>query len=128
MSKQLPERLKAKDDSFAELFREARLEAGITFRVIAAHCGKTISYLSDVEHRRKHAPRLPIVAKIEECLGVTDGRLTAAARLERLEFAPIIRRAVRARPAVAELLENLDRISEKDLQSFLEVVLDKEKL
>lgn len=74
---------RAKDESFAELFREAKISKNTTFREIAKHAGVSISYLCDVQARRKGAPNLDIVQKIEESLQITDGSLARAASVER---------------------------------------------
>jgi transcriptional regulator with XRE-family HTH domain len=125
MKEELPEHLKAKDDSFAELFKEARLRAEITYRQIGAHCGKTIGYLCDVEKKRRGAPSLDVAMKIEECLFITDGRLVEAAKRERIDYSSLINNSIKARPAVINLLQNLDLISDEDLKSFTETALDK---
>jgi transcriptional regulator with XRE-family HTH domain len=69
----------AKDQSFAELFREARIEKEITLRKISERVGLSIGYLSDIEHKRRNPPAKEIVKMIEEVLGITDGRLSKAA-------------------------------------------------
>lgn len=86
MSYNLPDRLKARDNSFAELFREAKLKREITHRAIGAYCNKSIGYLCDIEHKRRRAPDLETVRKIEEILQVADGRLVEAATRERAEI------------------------------------------
>ena len=128
MREDLPERLKAQDDSFAELFREAKLRAEVTHRTIGTHVGKSISYLSDIEHKRKGAPSLDVVMKIEEVLFITDGRLVEAAKRERIDWSSVVNNAVKTRPLVISLLQNLDKIADEDLKEFLEVVLGKQNL
>lgn len=68
---------------FADLFREAKRKKEITFREISKYTGLSISYLCDIEHRRRCAPSLEIVRKIEEVLWIDDGRLVKAASEER---------------------------------------------
>ena len=125
-AEEIPARLKAKDDSFAELFREAKLTANITHRKIGEHCKKSISYLSDIEHGRKPAPALDVVLKIEEVLFITDGRLTAAAVRERIDYSSLINNAIKTRPAIIELLKNLDKFSDDAIKTFCEIELEGE--
>lgn len=70
---------------FADLFRETKIGREITFREIASRCCLSISYLSDIAARRKPAPNLEIVAKIEQILGIKNGALVEAARRERFK-------------------------------------------
>jgi transcriptional regulator with XRE-family HTH domain len=104
----------AKDQSFAELFREARIEKEITLRKISERVGLSIGYLSDIEHKRRNPPAKEIVKMIEEVLGITDGRLSKAA-LE--EYSRTPRGAMETE--IASLRERV-----KELESALKEVIN----
>ena len=63
-------------NDFGEALRKARTDKRVTLRVLSKHVGLSISHLLDIENNRKSPPMLDIVEKIEEYLGINDGRLS----------------------------------------------------
>lgn len=61
--------------NFGDALKAARVDKRYTLREVAKNIGKSIGYLSDIEHNRKQAPELEIVSKIEQFLNVNDGSL-----------------------------------------------------
>jgi transcriptional regulator with XRE-family HTH domain len=70
---------KKHSQSFADLFRESRIEKEITLRELSKAVGLSIGYLSDIEHKRRNPPAPEIVVKIENALEIDDSRLQVAA-------------------------------------------------
>lgn len=118
----------AKDNSFAELFREQRIRKEITFREIAAAIGLSIGYLNDIEKKRRNPPDAQTVKKIEEILEITDGRLSKAA-LE--EYSRTARGAMELRikeleDAIKTVLRYISshQVYDKDARGILERALN----
>jgi transcriptional regulator with XRE-family HTH domain len=104
---------------FADAFRKAKAAKNATLREISDATGKSIGYLSDVLHKRKGAPDLEIVAKIERCLDIKDHRLMASAKNERLAKPSNLARRVKARPILAEALMRMEDMSDEELGRVL---------
>lgn len=112
--------------SFGEAFREARKKQRITLRKIANIVGKSIGYLSDIEHDRKGPPPLPVVEKIENILGMRDHfLLNLAADIRRQRPADFTKR-IQMRPMLSELLLRADEFSDDELEEILEELKEKE--
>jgi transcriptional regulator with XRE-family HTH domain len=104
---------------FADAFKKAKAAKNATLREISDATGKSIGYLSDVLHKRKGAPDLETVAKIEDCLDVKDHRLMAAARNERFSKPSNLARRVKARPILAEALMRMEDMSDDEVERVL---------
>ena len=105
---------------FAEAFRNARVNKRVTLRRIKEATGKSIGYLSDIEHRRKAPPDLETARKIEEVLEIYDGHLVALAHQGRRDVNPEIKTLLRRRPQVAEmLLRAAESFSDDELRQAL---------
>lgn len=105
-------------NEFAEVFRQARMK-NKTLREIGEHVNLSIGYLSDVEHGRKNPPDLETVRKIENFLGITDGRMEAAAlRTKRHTHVGIASR-LKARPQLRELLLRADNLDDDKLNDLI---------
>jgi transcriptional regulator with XRE-family HTH domain len=106
-------------ESFGKEFKRLRRERKITLREISLFVGKSIGYLSDIEHDRKSPPDLAIVEKIEQTLGITDNYLVnLAARLRRQRPDKLAQR-IRRRPILSEVLLRADEFSDKELEELL---------
>ena len=104
---------------FGKIFREERLRVKKTLREIGEYVGKSIGYLSDIEHGRKGAPDLETVRKIEEFLLITDNRLVIVASQMRRIIPSDILKSVNRRPALADMLMRADDFTDEELQDFL---------
>jgi transcriptional regulator with XRE-family HTH domain len=67
-------------DKFGDALKEARKSRRATLREVAQFIGKSIGYVSDIEHDRRRPPDLETVAKIEEFFGIEDSSLLKLAR------------------------------------------------
>ncbi|MBX3291531.1 MAG: helix-turn-helix domain-containing protein [Acidobacteria bacterium] len=102
---------------FGMAFRRARLYSDLTFREIAAHTGKSIGYLSEIESGKKNAPDLELVKKLEDVLGVTDGHLQLLAEEERFQLPSNINSLVRKDPKLSRLLTSCEIFFREDPNS-----------
>lgn len=116
-------------NKFGKAFRKERIEREITLRKISERAGKSISYLSDVEHGRRGVPDLNTVALIEEALGINDGHLVKlASQLQRSVPLEVLQE-VQTRPQVSDFLMRISdaELSEDDLTEMLNDFLAKGK-
>jgi HTH-type transcriptional regulator, competence development regulator len=111
--------------SFGQLLKEARKKAERTLKEVGQAAGLSLSYISDLEQRRRKAPAVEVVRKIEAFLGIKDGSLTKAAKAEsdlQIEVRDIFRR----RPELnMQLLRASDYYSEEELTVMITEMLEK---
>lgn len=106
-------------NEFAKAFRQERVARRITLREIGVHVNKSIGYLSDLEHGRKTAPDTDTVRKIEEALGIDDGRLVTIAARVRSKAPSSIAQLIRMKPQLKELLLRADNLEETELDKLI---------
>jgi transcriptional regulator with XRE-family HTH domain len=108
-------------NQFGKAFRDERLAARMTLRSTSLEVGKSISYLSDVEHGRKGVPDTETVAKLEAALGVTDQRLSKIADEERRRGPRRAWRSIRKQTLLVNALLRADEDAEfaAKLQAFI---------
>jgi len=95
--------------------REARLQAGMRLRAMAAELGISPSYLSHIENGRR-VPAHRVLEKLAHRLGLDpDALLAAAGRLD-----PETARYLRRSPAAVRLLRRISRLrlGEADLRAL----------
>jgi transcriptional regulator with XRE-family HTH domain len=114
-------------NEFGKAFREERLKKKKTLRAIGEYVGKSIGYLSDVEHGRKGAPNLETVRLIEEFLLITNHRLVTLASQARRVVPNQILQSVNSRPVLADILMRADDFTDEELQVFLSRLEQREK-
>jgi len=111
--------------SFGQLLKEARKKAEKTLKEVGQATGLSLSYISDLEQRRRKAPAVEVVRKIEAFLGIKDGSLMKAAKAEsdlQIEARDIFRR----RPELnMQLLRASDYYSEEELTAMITEMLEK---
>jgi len=95
-------------ESFSEAFREARINKKATLREIGEYVGKSVGYLSDIEHGRKRPPKLDIVSNIEEYLSIKDGKLLRLAAEVRRKVPKNVTQRIRMVPRLSEALLRAD--------------------
>ena len=109
-------------EDFGDAFQKAKLAKGATLRELSKFTGKSIGYLSDVLHKRKGAPDLETVGRIEECLEVRDNRLLLIAKQQRSARSSDLIRRVAQRPKLREALLRIERLSDDQLDELDEVL------
>lgn len=72
--------------NFGDVLKDARIAKRYTLREVSNNIGKSIGYLSDIEHNRKRPPELEIVSKIEQFLSISNGSLVNLANKIRKNF------------------------------------------
>lgn len=111
--------------SFSQKLKEARKKGEKTLKEVGQASGLSISYVSDLEQRRRKAPAIEIVKKIEIFLGIADGSLVKAAQAEsdlQIEARTIFRK----RPELnTQLLRASDFYSEEELTEMIKDMLEK---
>lgn len=106
-------------ESFGEALRKARIANKVTLREIAEHIGKSIGYLSDVEHNRKSPPKLEIVGEIEDFLGIEDGKLLRLAK-EFRKTPKAMTQKIRMKPRLSAILLRADQdLSDEEFEELL---------
>lgn len=118
-------------EEFAARLKKERRAARRTLRELAEAAGKSIGYLSDVEQGRKLPPPPAIVTKIEEELGIQDGRLVKLAEeVRRLRPTELMKMIKNSSPAMTQMVGELmraDGLSDEDLDELRETVARMEK-
>lgn len=111
--------------SFGRLLKEARKRSEKTLKEVGQASGLSLSYVSDLEQRRRKAPATDVIVKIEKYLGITDGSLQKAAKSEndlQVEAKTIFRK----RPELnMQLLRASDHYTEEELTSMINEMLEK---
>lgn len=110
--------------SFGEEFKRLRKMSRVTLREIGEYVGKSIGYLSDVEHDRKGPPDLDTVEKIERFLGVKEGYLVNLAANIRKQTPMNVVERIKMRPKLSEVLLRADEAFDSDngLDELLDVI------
>lgn len=106
-------------NEFGRLFRDKRVAKRITLREISEAVGKSIGYLSDIEHGRKGPPDLETVKRIEETLGINDHSLLTVASKLRSNIPAEITQRIQMRPRLAEMLLRADKLSDEELDDLI---------
>jgi transcriptional regulator with XRE-family HTH domain len=105
--------------SFGKEFKRIRRVRKVTLREIGEYVGKSIGYLSDIEHDRKGPPDLRIVEKIEQFLGVKDNSLINLAARIRSQRPENLAQRIKRRPILSEVLLRADEFSDEELQAMI---------
>ncbi len=111
--------------NFGQLLKDARKKSEKTLKEVAKIAGVSLGYISDIEQRRRKAPAIDIVRKVEEFLGITDGSLVRAAQSE-IDLQTEAREIFRRRPELnMQLLRASDYYSEEELTDMINEMLEK---
>jgi len=114
--------------NFGQLLKEARKRSGKTLKEVGQAAGISLSYVSDLEQRRRKAPAEEVIWKIENFLGITNGSLRKAARDEN-DLQIEVRTIFRKRPELnMQLLRASDYYSEEELTVMINEMLTKKGL
>jgi transcriptional regulator with XRE-family HTH domain len=105
--------------SFGKEFKRVRRMRKATLRELGEYVGKSIGYLSDIEHDRKGPPDLRIVEKIEQFLGVKDNSLVNLAASLRSHRPENLAQRIKRRPILSEVLLRADEFTDEELQAML---------
>lgn len=110
--------------SFGKTLKNARISKRTTLRQVGEYIGKSIGYISDIEHDRKRPPDLETVGKIEDFLGIEDGKLLNLARQIRKNVKPSLSKRLRQKPKLEYALLRAEKIyeDEEKLKQLLETL------
>lgn len=112
--------------NFGETLKRVRMSKKTTLREVGEYIGKSIGYISDIEHDRKRPPDLETVSKIEDFLEVEDGSLLKLAKKIRKNMKPSLSKRLKQKPKLEYALLRAEKIYEDEdkLNELLEM-LDK---
>ena len=99
-------------NKFGKEFRSERISKRYTLKAVSDYVGKSISYLSDVEHGRKGIPNSNTIKLIEEFLGIKDSKLVNLANLLRTEIPINLIQEIQTRQSFSNVLA---RLADEDL-------------
>lgn len=111
-------------NAFAKMFRKYRVEGEITLREISEKIGKSIGFWSDVEHGRRLPPNSELVNKLENLLGIEEGRLSKLAEVIR-ETPSDFNYLIKNNPQVADIARTLLRAENEMTEEELRIKLQK---
>lgn len=109
-------------DNFGKAMKIARKAQKVTLKKLGEFVGKSTGYLSDIENGRKPAPKLDMVAKIEECLNISDNSLLilAAQARRRVPEARQLSKKILMLPKLSEALLKADEdLTENDFMDVM---------
>jgi len=109
-------------EDFGDAFKRAKAAKRATLRELSKFTGKSIGYLSDVLQKRKGAPDLETVGRIEECLEIRDNRLLILAKQQRAARPTDLIRRVTSRPKLREALLRIENLSDQELDELDDVL------
>ena len=118
-------------ETFGNALKQARKSKRATLRELGDAIGKSIGYISDIEHGRKRPPDLDTVCKIEDFLGIKKGHLLNLAREIRNASTHAFRKKMETNPKLATVLLRTDALPENKrdqaVDKFLEMLEEFEK-
>ena len=109
-------------ESFGKTLKKYRAAQKVTLREIGKYVGKSIGYISDIEHDRKRPPDLETVSKIEDFLGIEDGNLVTLARKMRQNIVPSLSRKLKQNPELSHVLLRAEKLPEKKFKKLIETL------
>ena len=109
-------------ESFGKTLKKYRAAQKVTLREIGKYVGKSIGYISDIEHDRKRPPDLETVSKIEDFLGIEDGNLVTLARKMRKNIVPSLSRKLKQNPELSHVLLRAEKLPEKKFKKLIETL------
>ncbi len=110
--------------SFGDALKRARTSKKLTLREVADYIGKSIGYISDIEHDRKRPPDLETIAKIEDFLGIQDGSLLDLARKIRSNAKPSLNQRLKMNPKLSTVLLRAEELPDEKRDEALDKILE----
>lgn len=83
-------------DTFAQRVRRARERSGLTRAVVGGLVGRSAEWVKAIEAGRLHTPRLPLLLRLAEVLGVDVGELTGDERIAAATYSKATHKALPA--------------------------------
>ena len=114
----------AAKESFGQALKEARKKRRATLREVAEKIGKSVGYISDIEHDRKRPPDLETVSRIEDFLLIDDGSLLNLARKIRSVKPRMMFRTFNENPDLSAALLRADRLPKDKRNRAVEKIND----
>jgi len=111
-------------ENFGEALKKARKSRKATLREVGEHVGKSIGYISDIEHNRKRPPDLETVSRIEDFLGIEDGSLVKLAKMIRKQIKTSMPQTLRMNPKLSTVLLRAENLPEDKKDAALDKLLE----
>ena len=109
-------------EGFGEALKKARVAKEATLREMRDYTGKSIGYISDIEHDRRRPPNLEAVSKMEDFLGIEDGRLVNLARKIRKKFKPTLSQRLKLNPKLSTVLLRTEQLPDYKIDMLLQTI------
>lgn len=111
-------------DNFGDALRKARISKRATLREVGEFIGKSIGYISDIEHNRKRPPDLETVGKIEDFLGIEDGSLLKLAKIIRKRVKTSLPQRLKMNPKLSTVLLRAENLPEDKKDAAMDKLLE----
>lgn len=111
-------------ESFGEALKTARKSKRATLREVSDYIGKSIGYISDIEHNRKRPPDLDTVSKIEDFLGISDGSLLNLAKIIRKKVKPSLPQRLKMNPKLSTVLLRAENLPDDKKDAAMDKLLE----
>ena len=111
-------------DNFGEALKIARKSKRATLREVSEYIGKSIGYISDIEHNRKRPPDLETVSKIEDFLGIEDGTLLNIAKIVRKKVRPPLPQRLKMNPKLSTVLLRAENLPDDKKDAAMDKLLE----
>lgn len=109
-------------ETFGEVLKKARVAKEATLREVGDYIGKSIGYISDIEHDRRRPPNLEYVSKIEDFLEIEDGCLVNLARKIRKKFTPSLSQKLKLNSKLSTVLLRAEQLPDYKIDRLLQAI------
>jgi len=111
-------------ESFGRALKKARISKRATLREVGEYIGKSIGYISDIEHNRKRPPDLETVGKIEDFLGIEDSSLLKMAKSIRKKMKPSLHQRLKMNPKLSSVLLRAENLPEDKKDAAMDKLIE----
>ncbi len=106
-------------NEFGIALKEARKNAKVKLREVAAYIELSVGYLSDIEQGRKSPPDLETVRKLQDFLKVKNDKLVTLASVERTKMPTEVVQQIQNRPRLSELFFRAKNLNDEELEELI---------
>lgn len=111
-------------ENFGRALRKARISRRATLREVGEYVGKSVGYISDIEHNRKRPPDLETVGRIEDFLGIEDGSLLKLAKNIRKMVQPSLVQRLKMNPKLSSVLLRAENLPDHKKDAAMDKLLE----
>ena len=111
-------------DNFGRALKGARISKKATLREVGEYIGKSIGYMSDIEHNRRRPPDLDTVGKIEDFLGIEDGSLIQLAKTIRSKVKSSLPQRLKMNPKLSTVLLRAENLPDHKKDAAMDKLIE----